>query len=204
MPDAPEQGAWYYTAGESQCGPVEFERLRELARGGELNPRSDMVWGPGLSEWKRAGEVDNLFEKRSADEAAAAPQVLGAAGLPGAMSPDQLPPDVEPWHPDQEWPGVNRRSYFFAVIVVPVLAQVVLTVGLHLLGDALGQSGQGIVSLSMAALVALVGLWAAIQRFPKRKQRRTEVAGQPPDQQNTFHLIQLTDKDTVLCKRSKW
>ena len=35
---------WYYARGGQQSGPVSFERLVEIARGGGLNPTNDLVW----------------------------------------------------------------------------------------------------------------------------------------------------------------
>ena len=167
MSEVTAQAAWYYTEGERQMGPVEFAQLVELARGGKLNPRADMVWGPDLADWKRAGEVEGLFEKRDPSAVEAAPQVLGSGGLAPALDLS-LGDEPDSWNLDRnrEWPGVDRRMYFFALLVVPVLVQIVGAIGLRLAGEMLNPQGRMIVSLVLSGLLFGVSLWAGIQRFP--------------------------------------
>src|SRR5262249_6716663 len=50
---APE---WYYIHDRERVGPVTLGRLRRRARSGRIQS-DDLVWKPGLREWKRAAEV---------------------------------------------------------------------------------------------------------------------------------------------------
>ena len=52
-------GRWYFTRGGQPGGPVEIDKLREMASGGDLAP-ADIVWTSG-SPGKPAAQVDGLF-----------------------------------------------------------------------------------------------------------------------------------------------
>ncbi len=52
---------WYYALGDQkQKGPVPWETLQNLADSGKLQ-RSDMVWKEGMTDWKKASQVEGLF-----------------------------------------------------------------------------------------------------------------------------------------------
>lgn len=52
---------WYYSRDGKQNGPVSFEQLVEIARGGGLNPLSDLVWTSTMRDWQPAGQIPGIF-----------------------------------------------------------------------------------------------------------------------------------------------
>jgi uncharacterized membrane protein YhaH (DUF805 family) len=85
-----------------------------MAADTSLNPRLDMVWKQGMDEWKPAGQIDGLFERR---------------GVPVGTK-ETLAPSVDLSHPppqnslvkmgkDAVWPGARRRSFLLASLVFP-------------------------------------------------------------------------------------
>lgn len=88
---------WFYARGGQQNGPVTFDQLKELARGGGLVTK-DLVWTSSMKDWQPASEVDGLFVKPDA-----ANQAPADASNPYAapQSPRQEPaqpagPEIEP------------------------------------------------------------------------------------------------------------
>jgi uncharacterized membrane protein len=56
---------WFYARGGQQNGPVTFDQLKELARGGGLETK-DLVWTSSMKDWQPAAEVDGLLDKPAA------------------------------------------------------------------------------------------------------------------------------------------
>ncbi len=54
-------GQFFYAIGGKQYGPVSFKALREMAIRDELK-RKDKIWRKGMSSWKRADAVHELFQ----------------------------------------------------------------------------------------------------------------------------------------------
>lgn len=52
---------WYYAHDGKQNGPVSFEQLVEVARGGGLDPLKDLVWNSNMKDWIPAGQVPGIF-----------------------------------------------------------------------------------------------------------------------------------------------
>lgn len=52
---------WYYARNGAQSGPVSFEQLVEIARGGGLDPLKDLVWNSTMKDWLTAGQVPGIF-----------------------------------------------------------------------------------------------------------------------------------------------
>lgn len=69
--------AWRYIRNGREHGPIELERLKELARAGELDA-ADLVWTEGWAQWipaESAAELADLFtgqERETADARGAA------------------------------------------------------------------------------------------------------------------------------------
>lgn len=103
------QDAWFYSREGERFGPVAFSDLQAKAKEKELNPRLDLVWSEGMDGWKPAGEIDGLFERRTA-----AGDIEGSAPppLPEVM---QQPATASP-----AWPGIGRGTFITASIVFPV------------------------------------------------------------------------------------
>ena len=70
---------WHYTSGGQQVGPVSAAELKSLARAGKLAP-TDMLWKEGMSEWRPASSVKELFP-------APAPSVSSPPSPPSSSSP---------------------------------------------------------------------------------------------------------------------
>jgi hypothetical protein len=56
---------WYYARGGQQSGPVTLEQLRDLAKGGGLDPK-DLVWNSTMKDWTPAGQVAGVFSSAAA------------------------------------------------------------------------------------------------------------------------------------------
>ena len=61
--------AWFYSIGTNQTGPVTWETLQELARGGQVSPQT-LIWKEGMPEWMPAGTLPGMFADGSAAPAA--------------------------------------------------------------------------------------------------------------------------------------
>jgi hypothetical protein len=108
------QTAWFYTREGEKNGPVTFTELKVKASEGTLNPRLDMAWSQGMETWLPLGEIEGLFERRTAPE----PQ-------------ESLAPPADPYRPPQQgaseslvgkdtgWPGARRRSFIFVCLIFP-------------------------------------------------------------------------------------
>jgi GYF domain 2 len=109
---------WYFTSGETRCGPVTFGELRTMAAGGVLDPRFDMVWKEGLEGWKQAGLLDGLFERRPVPMEA--PDKRGGKRLRKiAALPTDLTAALASKH--MYWPGVGRLALWLGVLAFPIL-----------------------------------------------------------------------------------
>ena len=137
------QDAWFYTREGERIGPVNLAELRIKAGEGALHPRHDMVWTQGMAEWKPAGEIDGLFERRAAvEEAEAAP------ATPDPYSPPSHQEAAEMLAQEGDWPGARRRSFYLMTMVFPF----VWNFGIAAAGAFLGeQFGAEILKVIMAA-----------------------------------------------------
>lgn len=57
---------WFYARGGQQNGPVTLEQLRDLAKGGGLDPVKDLVWNATMKDWTSAGQVSGIFSSAAA------------------------------------------------------------------------------------------------------------------------------------------
>ena len=59
------EAVWYYVVGGTRHGPVTFDELCAKAAAGAFGPDA-LVWQPAFdSEWRKAGDVEGLFEKKA-------------------------------------------------------------------------------------------------------------------------------------------
>ena len=111
-----EGRAWFYTHEGEQLGPVSQADLRIKAKNSGLDPRLDVVWTKGMSEWRPSGEIEGLFDR---------PTTAMARGAPVPMVvPHPLPEHgavVESMANQGVWPGVRRRGYLFVTLASPLL-----------------------------------------------------------------------------------
>lgn len=139
---------WYFTLGADQVGPVSFEELKAKAAAGELHPRNDMAWKPGMDEWVAAGQIENLFEKRAMDgaDAMGASMTAMEASKPAAAEETVL------------WPGASRRWYILLVLLFPILWAVIALTVATFMGSSLSPGFQKLFLL----LGLLVPVWVVI------------------------------------------
>jgi uncharacterized membrane protein YhaH (DUF805 family) len=118
---SPSLGAsqvWYFTSGETRCGPVTFGELRTMAASRVLDPRLDMVWKEGMEGWKQAGLLDGLFERRSVP--AEMPETREGK-RPWKIT--ALPRDLTAALATKylRWPGIGRLTLLLGLLLFPLL-----------------------------------------------------------------------------------
>lgn len=160
MNDVPLEN-WFYTREGEKCGPVSFADLRIKAAEAGLNPRLDLAWTKGMAEWKPAGEIHGLFERSAVPAPQEAP--------PPVATPYQ-PPQAEPvaaaTGAEGTWPGASRRSYLTAIIILPILVNVVAAWSTAMFKEQFGGQIVGVITMVAAVLPLLFGIYYGIQRFP--------------------------------------
>jgi hypothetical protein len=149
------QDAWFYSHEGERLGPVSLDELRAKALQGELNPRLDLVWTQGMTDWKPAGEVDALFERRPSET----PPATNPYTAPLAESAQ------ETMQRQGEWPGVRRRAYLAATILLPMAWQAALGLVPAMLGLAMEPALMEKITLGGTLLLCLVALYCGLQRF---------------------------------------
>lgn len=70
---------WFYAKNGERHGPMPSDKLRSLARSGDLRP-ADLVWREGMEDWAEARTVKGLF---------AAPAPVTATSPPPGPTPPQ-------------------------------------------------------------------------------------------------------------------
>ena len=54
-------GRWYVAEGDLSRGPLDDKEFAALVRAGAVKPET-LIWGPGFSQWKAAGEISGLLK----------------------------------------------------------------------------------------------------------------------------------------------
>ncbi len=159
MADTTQDG-WFFTREGVQQGPVTIAELRSKARDGGLNPRLDMVWTQGMPDWKPAGEIEDLFEKRS---------------LPGAQ--EAFAPAVDPYQmpqmggpsemlsQDGSWPGARRRSFYLMTLLFPFIWNLGFALGATALAQQFGAEIMGVATLGAAFVPLVFAIYYGLQRL---------------------------------------
>lgn len=124
---------WYYAQNGQQFGPVELDALRQLTGQGQLRP-VDLVWSEGMSDWRPAAEVAELF---------AAPSLPLPMPIP-ATSPPVNPLGYASPRPTQ-YAGESHRNLALSSLILGCVAFV------------LGHVFTGIAAL-ICAKIALNGM----------------------------------------------
>jgi GYF domain 2 len=157
--DETPQDAWFYAREGEKIGPVTLADLRVKAAEGELHPRQDMVWRAGMETWKPAGEIDGLFERK-------APEVREALAPPAdpyrAPSMESV---EETMLREGEWPGARRRSYLIAVLMFPLLWQLILTFAAPVFATQFGAEITGVIVLGGSFVPLVVSIWFGLSRL---------------------------------------
>ena len=161
------QDAWYYTREGERLGPVTLTELRVKASQGGLSPRLDMVWTEGMADWKPAGEIDGLFERRVSE-----PQAdTTALSLPEAESVGDL------MHRHDDWPGTRRRGYLAATILVPLLWALALDTVPSIYGKPLDPVWMENINNGGALMVFIIALFYSLQRLSNLGMSRWWIFG---------------------------
>lgn len=140
------KNVWFYTCEGERLGPVGFEELRAMASSSSLDPRLDRVWKQGSEDWKPAGEIDGLFERKIAPEKSQK-TLAGPKAAPRA-------PRKSPNAGNRNWPGARRRSLLLVTFLFPFVWQYVLASASPFLIGKFGPVLMGKV-LPVAALLPL-------------------------------------------------
>jgi len=112
-------GDWYVSRGGERFGPVSFQDLMDAARAGRLEPRTDLVFGDGLSTWTPAGEVDGVFEKK--ERVVDPDAVAGGHAPPSDALADSGSYDFGDQPTKLQLPGATRIGYVLGTTVLPAI-----------------------------------------------------------------------------------
>jgi uncharacterized membrane protein YhaH (DUF805 family) len=155
-----QNGAWFYTREGERLGPVSFADLRIKAAEGGLNPRLDMAWTQGMGEWKPAGEIEGLFERRASSETRES-----LAPPAGSYKAPQLEAEPGQMGKDDGWPGSRRRSYLFMTLIFPGLWGYGLGAGTDFLTAQLGPEVANVAIPALYLLPLLLVVAFSISRL---------------------------------------
>jgi hypothetical protein len=152
--------AWFYTQKGDRMGPVSLLELRTMAVEGALHPRLDMVWKEGMAEWKPAGEIKFLFERKAVAEVGVA-----APAMPDPHAPPPHQEAEEMLAAEGGWPGARRRSFYLMTMVFPF----VWTLGVEradaFLGEQFGPRIQQVMMTAAMVLPWILILYFGVQRL---------------------------------------
>lgn len=169
--DQQPEDAWFYSKGSSRHGPVTLEELQRRIDAAEVDASKDMVWQKGMTSWKPIREMQGVFRIPIAPTQPSSPPAQPSPPPRhfNPPSPDKSPtPGPVIGHPTStsqppsrghsaDWPGARRRSYLFAVIVLPVLWMILFPVATAGLASFLGQNITGLFgTLGMLVPIVLI------------------------------------------------
>jgi len=163
---------WFFSRDGHQSGPITFAELKEKADEGALRPRHDLAWTAGMPEWQPVGEIEGLFERR-------VPTTTNVA-QPLAAAPQGAEPDAWPSHEaaaEGGWPGTRRRGYLFALLIFPILWNVVFAFAKPLLETQFGKTLSSDAITAIGFVPALVIFWTSIQRLANLGMSRLWILG---------------------------
>lgn len=156
---APED-AWFYTREGERIGPVNLAELKIKAGEAALDPRLDMVWTKGMAEWKPAGEIEGLFERRGASE-----QKEDLARAAGPYAPPKSGSVAEAMSREGGWPGARRRSFLFMTILFPFVWSFLFAFLAGFLASQLGPEIMQYVGVVGGALPLIAGVCFGLMRL---------------------------------------
>lgn len=158
---------WYFTRNGERTGPVTMADLKDLATRNELNPRLDFVWKHGMDDWKPAGEIDGLFERKTPPSSSTS-SLAAAPAAPAAVAP--LPtareePASAPLSAQSGWPGSSRRAFLFALVVLPALCRFAMDRSFPLFTAHFGGQLASMLVAVGSLIPLVVGAVVTVKRF---------------------------------------
>jgi hypothetical protein len=159
MSEAPG-AVWFYTRQGMQVGPVAFTELQEKARAGEIDPRHDMAWNPGMADWKAAGEIPDLFEKLATPGTHESLASTADPYTPPRQGGAGVPPG-----PDGTWPGARRRSFYLMTMLFPFIWMAGLGAATPLLQQQFGAEITGMLTLGAMVVPWILAIWFGLLRL---------------------------------------
>jgi uncharacterized membrane protein YhaH (DUF805 family) len=154
-------GSWFYSHKGEQLGPVSFADLQLKSQGKLLDPRLDLVWTKGMAEWKAAGEVKGLFE-RSAAPPPSREAITPSIDLHRSPRQESVMAQLDK---DADWPGVRRRSFLFAVLILPFLISVASAMGAPLIVAQFGKEISIWIFLGISILPFVIAFYIHLERL---------------------------------------
>ena len=160
-----EKDEWYVSRSGQRFGPVTFAEMVESARAGRLEPRTDMVIGGGLADWKPAGEIDGLFERREPGQGGFDGDIAGHTPPKGLMADSGSFDFRDESGKTLKLPGASRLGYFLGVTVLPVLLMVGLGTVLPKIQEFVGKEYAPWAALILFAIPFVVMIAIVLKRF---------------------------------------
>ncbi len=165
---------WFITHDDERSGPYSLEELKAKVELHELNPRLDMAWKDGMTDWISAGEVEGLFEKNTSaeslekkDNKAQTENKKKKEERETKSAFEESEFDDEPSNnvEDEEWDGTSRGGFFFFFYIFPIIWLVGLSYGSKMLDGIVPENLIPVVVGCLALLPVLMGIIAILQRL---------------------------------------
>jgi len=86
---------WYYLVGRDKVGPRSLDEILALAQAGAIDTDT-LVWAPGMDDWRRASDVDDLKEPLRVLEYAGSVGARAGAGF-GEATAGSSSTENHPW-----------------------------------------------------------------------------------------------------------
>lgn len=159
MNDMP-QDAWFYTCEGERIGPVLFSELQIKAQEGDLNPRLDMVWTQAMEAWKPAGEIEGLFERRTAAEAqeSLAPKADPYTSPKGESAEAMMAKEGG-------WPGSRRRVFLFFLFIFPAVWVFLTNFAEPFMKQQFGEELMKVLPTAIMLVPGLILIYVTLNRF---------------------------------------
>ncbi|MFM7242926.1 MAG: GYF domain-containing protein [Planctomycetaceae bacterium] len=156
---------WFYTRTGERFGPVPLAKVKALADEGWLVPE-DLVWGPGMADWRPAASVKGIFRSSLVDSLASGggviPGIRPRQDEPGAASAEGVRRGIDRLFSPEFFEHVAPRHLvaaggaFLAALGIAFTAIAPSSLGLALTlgGLALAAAGMHVEVGSLAAQAA--------------------------------------------------
>jgi uncharacterized membrane protein YhaH (DUF805 family) len=112
-----------------------------------------------MADWKPAGEVEGVFERRSIEEPVAAPVA------PSPYTPPAEGETMDELAQQTSWPGARRRSFLLMTLGLPLLCNVAAAFASPLLISQLGPEITVMASVGLAVFLFCAVIFVSLQRL---------------------------------------